>query len=126
MARPKKYTKKYLKEVAILINEYVDKSAIPVLAECAFELGHHRQFFYQHDDCPEFLDAVKRLLTKKEARLEIGGLSGKLNVSMSIFSLKQLGWSDKADVTVRNDNPEGNKNAISGFVPFKGTDVSEK
>ena len=126
MARPKKYTKKYLKEVAILINEYVDKSAIPVLAECAFELGHHRQFFYQHDDCPEFLDAVKRLLTKKEARLEIGGLSGKLNVSMSIFSLKQLGWSDKADVTVRNDNPEGNKNAISGFVPFKGADVSEK
>ena len=95
MARPKKYTKKYLKEVAILINEYVDKSAIPVLAECAFELGHHRQFFYEHDDCPEFLDAVKRLLAKKEFRLEVGALSGNLNASMAIFSLKQMGWSDK-------------------------------
>jgi len=95
MARPKKYTKKYLKEVAILINEYVNKSAIPILAECAVELGHHRQFFYEHDDCLEFLDAKERLLSKKEFRLEVGALSGNLNASMAIFSLKQMGWSDK-------------------------------
>jgi len=125
MARPKKYTKKYLKEIAILIDEYTDKSAIPILAECAGNLDHHRQFFYEHDDCPEFLDAVKRLLTKKEARLEIGGLSGKLNVSMAIFSLKQMGWSDKHDHTIHAD-PEGTHNAVSGFIPYKGTEVPEK
>ena len=95
MARPKKYTKVKLKEIALLINEYTDKAAIPVLAECALNLGYGRQFFYEHDDCPEFSDAVKRLLAKKEYRLEVGALSGNLNASMAIFSLKQMGWSDK-------------------------------
>jgi len=99
MARPK-ITKKHLKEVAKLMDAYTDKSAIPVLAECAFELGYSRQFFYEHDDCPEFSDARKRLLAKKEFRLEVGALSGNLNASMSIFSLKQMGWSDKHEHTL--------------------------
>jgi len=95
MARPKEYTKKALKIIALQIDEYTNKSAIPVLAECAFNLGHCRQFFYMHDDCKEFYDARERLLAKKEFRLEVGALSGNLNASMSIFSLKQMGWSDK-------------------------------
>jgi len=43
----------------------------------------------------------------------------QLNRMMGLFN-------DKTDITVRNGDPEGNKNAISGFVPFKGTDVPEK
>ena len=100
MCRPKKYTKKALKEIALEIDKYTDKSAIPVLAECAFELGHGRQFFYEHNDCLEFSDAVKRLLAKKEFRLEVGALSGKLNPSMAIFSLKQMGWKDKHEHSI--------------------------
>ena len=51
---------------------------------------------------PELADAIKLCTTKKEAALEQGGLSGDLNTTMCVFSLKQLGWTDtqKHDVTV--------------------------
>lgn len=102
MGRYKKYTNKRLKEIAVEINKYTDKppNGIPTVAECAFLLGefvgtYRRQFYYEHDDCDEFMDAVKRLTARKESLLELGALSGKLNPSMAIFSLKQMGWTDK-------------------------------
>ena len=97
MARPRKYTKTLLREIALQIEAYTEKppNGIPSVAECAVLLKTYRQFFYEHDDCWEFSDAVKKLLAKKEYLLEMGGLSGKLNPSMAIFSLKQMGWSDK-------------------------------
>ncbi len=104
MARPKKYTKSKLREIAKEIDAYVEKppNGIPSIAECCYLLGekigtYRRQFFYEHDDCPEFLDSVKKLIAKKEYMLEMGGLSGKLNTSVAIFSLKQLGWTDKQE-----------------------------
>jgi hypothetical protein len=94
--RPRKYTKKLLKEIEERINAYTDTTPLPVLAECAYELGMHRQQLYEF---PELNDAIKKLITKKESVLEKGALSGKLNASMAIFSLKQIGWSDKQDVS---------------------------
>ena len=58
-------------------------------------------------------DGIKITYASKEKAIEL------LGKTIGIFV-------DKTDITVRNDNPEGNKNAISGFVPFKGADVSEK
>jgi hypothetical protein len=105
--RPKKYTKKLLKEIESKINAYTESTPLPVLAECAYELGMHRQQLYEF---PELNDAIKRLITKKEAVLEKGGLSGKLNASMAIFSLKQLGWSDRPKVElVEESNQEFNE-----------------
>jgi len=99
MARPKKYTKAVLREIAIKIEAYTEKppNGIPTIAECAVLLNTYRQFFYEHDECPEFSDAIKKLLSKKEYLLEMGALSGKLNPSMAIFSLKQMGWTDKQE-----------------------------
>lgn len=93
--RPRKYTKKRLKEIEQKIIAYTEQTALPIVAECAYELGMHRQQLYEF---PEINDAVKKLITKKESVLEKGALSGKLNPSMAIFSLKQIGWSDQQHV----------------------------
>jgi hypothetical protein len=45
----------------------------------------------------------RQCLTKKEAQLERKALYNEINVSMAIFSLKQLGWSDRTEQTHRGD-----------------------
>ena len=49
-----------------------------------------------------FSTLLKKCIAKKEANLEKGALTGKLNPSMAIFSLKQLGWRDKKEEEVQN------------------------
>ena len=51
-----------------------------------------RQYLY---DNQMFSTLLKKCIAKKEANLEKGALTGKLNPSMAIFSLKQIGWKDK-------------------------------
>lgn len=56
---------------------------------------------------PEFEELIKIARLKKEAVLEEKGLSGEFNAAMSIFGLKQCGWSDKLETT--------NKHEVSGI-----------
>jgi hypothetical protein len=49
-------------------------------------------------DFEEFSDPIKVLIDKKEAALERKALDGEVNTTMAVFSLKQLGWSDKQQV----------------------------
>ena len=49
-------------------------------------------------DYDEFSALRKRAIDKKEAQLERMALSGDVDKTMAIFSLKQLGWSDKQQV----------------------------
>lgn len=86
------YTPERLKEIEDAMNDYTEKTAIPILAEFAFEFGILREEIYKH---PELNYARKMMLTKKEVQLEKGSLTGKLDRTVAIFSLKQLGWSDK-------------------------------
>lgn len=77
------------------MEEYTASHDIPILAEFAAENGFYRQQLYE---IPEISDAIKRLITKKEANLEKKGLENSVNTTMAIFSLKQLGWTDKTEV----------------------------
>jgi hypothetical protein len=115
--RPRKYTKKLLKEIEEKIIAYTDNTPVPILAECAYELGMHRRQMYEF---PELNHAIKRLITKKESVLEKGALSGKLNTSMAIFSLKQLGWSDKQEVNHSGAIEANSK--IELYLPENGRD----
>lgn len=92
--RKPKYSKKFLKELAEKFDEYIRNTEIPIIAEFAAQNGLYKQFFYDHD---EFSDLIKKALTKKEASLERLGLEGKLNPTMVVFSLKQMGWSDRQE-----------------------------
>ena len=71
---------------------------MPIIAEFAYMNEIDRNYLY---DNAIFSTLLKRCIAKKEANLEKGALTGKLNPSMAIFSLKQLGWKDKKEVDVK-------------------------
>jgi hypothetical protein len=88
VARPREWDRAELLEALI---QYVENTDIPILADFAHKHGVLRPMLY---DMPELADAIKRCAEKKESALETLALSGAVNCSMAIFSLKQLGWKD--------------------------------
>lgn len=95
VGRPLKYTGKYLQEIKKKFEKYIKENDIPIIAEFAYKNDIPRQKLYEFE---ELNDTIKRCIDKKETNLEKGVLSGKLNAAMGIFSLKQLGWSDKQEI----------------------------
>lgn len=77
---------------------YIAETPIPIVAEFAALNGLYRQWLYDTD---EFADAIKQCISKKEGALERQALNGDVNVTMAIFSLKQLGWTDRTEQTVQ-------------------------
>ena len=77
------------------LEAYIDATDIPIISEFAYKNGMGRTQVY---DIAELGDALKRAVAKKEANLERFALENRVNVTMAIFSLKQLGWKDKAEV----------------------------
>ena len=93
--RPSKLSQKEINELVEKFERYIEETEIPIVADFAAQNGLHKQYLY---DRPEFSDLIKRALSKKEAALEKGALTGTLNAPMAIFSLKQLGWRDKHEI----------------------------
>lgn len=86
-------------EVARQLDEYTDATDIPIVAEFCYLNGIRRESLYNASSEHEELKfSIKRCIDKKEAVLERGALEGKLDKTMAIFSLKQLGWKDKHEV----------------------------
>ena len=88
MARPREWDRAELLEK---FEDYIESTAVPIIAQFADSTGIDRQRLYEWD---EFADALKRCIQRKEAQLEVMALEGKINCTMAIFSLKQLGWKD--------------------------------
>lgn len=97
MARPREWDRAELLEALLT---YTEETSIPIVAEFAYKHGVARQLLY---DMPELADALKACIVKKEAALESRALSGDVNCSMAIFSLKQLGWKDTHEQTHKGD-----------------------
>lgn len=100
VGRPRNYNDKEVERIKALLELYIEKSDIPIIAEFAYMNDIPRQTFY---DYPEFSTLLKKLMDKKESNLEKLGLIGEINSTMAIFSLKQLGWRDKQDVNMSGD-----------------------
>ncbi len=99
MSRPIEYTEEVLEEIEKKILAYTESEDVPILAEFAYKNNIRRATLYEHE---KLTYAIKQLTAKKEAQLEKLALNSKVNTSMAIFSLKQMGWSDKHEVTVEN------------------------
>jgi len=97
IGRPRKYNKNQVKEIQKKLRNYIDTADLPIIAEFAYRNEILRESLY---DYPEFSTLIKRAIDKKETVLEKGVLAGKLNPAMGIFSLKQLGWSDRQDIAL--------------------------
>ena len=86
------YTQERLKQIEKNMDKYTDETDIPILAEFAYKNDIIREELYKH---PELSYAIKKMMCKKEAQLEKLALMNVVNPSMAVFSLKQLGWTDK-------------------------------
>lgn len=99
--RPPKITDEQASDLVAKFKEYIDTTDIPIVAEFSYQNGFGKQYLY---DRPEFSDLIKMATAKKEAALEIGALKGTLNPTMAVFSLKQMGWSDRQQIESTNTN----------------------
>lgn len=99
--RPKRYTKEFLLDIAEKFEKYIEDTEIPIVAEFAYLINFPRSSLYQFE---EFETVLKKCIDKKEANLEKLALTNNVNTSMAIFSLKQLGWTDKVEQNVKSEN----------------------
>ena len=97
MARPRSRTQTQDEHLLKKFEKYINDTTLPIIAEFAYMNDIERQYLY---DNKMFSTLLKKCTTKKEANLEKGALTGKLNHTMAIFSLKQLGWKDRQDTEV--------------------------
>jgi len=95
--RPRNHNKEDVEAIKQLLQKYVDETEIPILVEFAYINEISRQDLYDYD---EFSTLRKRCIDKKEAQLERKALENTIDKTMAIFSLKQLGWSDKQELGI--------------------------
>jgi len=101
-----KYNIAYMIDV---IEKYIEETPLPILKECCYKNNWNYDYVTQlQRKHPDLSLSIKKLLMKKEVVLELGMLSGKLPTAAAIFSLKQLGWSDRQDLVniVKQDDDE--------------------
>lgn len=90
-----------INDILAAVDPYLEDADPPIVAEFAHQQGITRQYLYELAATAKkrgdarLSDAIKKLSEAKEIKLERGGLSGRYSPSVAIFSLKQLGWSDK-------------------------------
>lgn len=103
MGRPK--SDKYdIDKMVNIIEEYTNDTELPILKEVCYLNNWNYDYIMQMQRDNESLShSIKTLLNKKEVQLEKGGISGKYNNTMVIFSLKQLGWRDKQDIDIHSE-----------------------
>lgn len=100
VGRPRRWNPKQVEQIKKKLEKYIKSTDIPIITEFAYMNGVVSQRLYEY---VEFSTLLKMCTEKKQANLEKGALSGQLNTGMAIFSLKQLGWSDKQDVNLNAD-----------------------
>ncbi len=106
--RGRKPTGKYdTADMVEKIADYIEatKDELPILKECCLLNGWDYDYVMKLQRADDALrQSIKKLLDWKEVRLERGGLTGKFNKTMVIFTLKQPahGWRDKAPDSENN------------------------
>lgn len=96
------YTSEKIQEIVKAYDLYIETAPIPIVAEFAYLNKIPKATLYE---IPEFRKMTERCVTKKEFLLEKGALTGDLEKTMAIFSLKQLGWTDKKEVELSEKRP---------------------
>ncbi|HNX81723.1 MAG TPA: hypothetical protein PKL77_06210 [Candidatus Omnitrophota bacterium] len=99
--RPPTFTEDLIREICDKLEEYIENTDIPIVAKFAAMNHVCKQRLYDFAKKYDwFGDTMKKCIDKKESSLEELALYNKINVSMAIFSLKQLGWTDKSQTEI--------------------------
>ena len=88
MARPRSRTQTQDEELFYKFKKYIDNTTLPIIAEFAYMNDIERQYLYDNE---MFSTLLKKCIAKKEANLEKGALTGKLNPgSVTIAIIESL------------------------------------
>lgn len=106
MARPA--TGKYdCDKMVAIIEDYVEtclkKKKVPILKEVTVKMHwnyHWVMMLREKEGYEELKESLDRLIDCKEFMLERLGQDGKIERTMAVFTLKQLGWTDNNAVSV--------------------------
>lgn len=97
-------------------DKYIAEADPPILAEYAHLHNITRQYLYElAKENKELSDTIKRISEAKEIMLERETLKGRYQPTMAVFSLKQLGWKDKAPEEANNEALERLDAILEGF-----------
>lgn len=87
-------------EMIEIIDKYTNETDIPILKEVCYQNYWNYDYITELQRNNENLSwSIKRLLNKKEAQLERLSLTKVIDRTTAIFSLKQLGWKDRQEVS---------------------------
>jgi hypothetical protein len=103
-----KSNQKYKTEnLVALLDKYTNDTDIPILKEVCYQnyLNYDTIMKYQRTD-ELLMQSIKRLLNKKESQLERKGLNKELDRTVAIFSLKQLGWKDRQEISFEEEQAD--------------------
>lgn len=91
-------------EMVDIIERYTDDTEIPILKEVVYQNYWNYDTIMKYQRVNEnLMQSIKRLLNKKEAQLERKGLNKEIDRTVAIFSLKQLGWKDRQEISFDNE-----------------------
>jgi hypothetical protein len=109
ITKPEKYTEEFVsKELSDMLSELEVNEEIMVMGELFKTRDYSIQRFSEWEDKfkdnAEISESIKKVKEILETRINIGGLKGKLNATMTIFNLKNnYGWKDKTETDLTNN-----------------------
>lgn len=109
MARPRKESdKKLIEDAWEYLRECEENDEIPQVLRFAHRHNMTKNgLYYRANQNLELLTTINRIIEAKQLVLEEGALTGKFNSTMSVFSLKQLGWKDKVEDAEAEESDSG-------------------
>lgn len=99
----RKYTDEDIERIKNNLIEYIENEEMPIIAEFCYKNDIPKSTLYS---LKEVSTLLKKAINKKETYLEKESLKNKINPTVAIFSLKQLGWSDKIENRNLNINAD--------------------
>ena len=115
MARPISTSKYDVDEICRALDSYTEQclkqKEVPILKEVFVKKGWNYNYITITlngrllEEGDERLEtSIRNLIDAKEYMLERLGLKGKINTTLAVFSLKQLGWRDQQQVDTNTND----------------------
>jgi len=103
ITKPVIYTEEFVKEEVQKLLEEARNSDMVILGELFENKDYSAQRFSEwatnFESCQDISESIKKIKELFENRVNIGGLTNKLNAAMSIFNLKNnYGYKDRSEV----------------------------
>lgn len=120
ITKPEIYTEEYVKkQLSCILDTILSNKDIIYLGEIFEDLPYSRQRYSEwankFKNNEEITDTIKRIDDILESRVNVAGLKGKANATITIFNLKNnYNWRDRVEQEL--SNPDGNLKATINII----------